>query len=127
MPLVSFPARVANDTCRSFSSLGNLLKMSRYVGGTKIGVLACLFFAVTATGCTSNLTRFDIVQRLRRPGDLQLLRAEVGTQGAGISASGSYLVERVTIGGSYLRRHDAVATGGSRVSAGLHANPRAIE
>jgi hypothetical protein len=89
--------------------------------------MVCLFFMVAAsTGCTSNLTRFDIVHRLRRPGDLQVSRAELAAQGSGISTSGSYSVERVSIGGTYNRRHDA-ASSANRVSAGLHGKVRAIE
>lgn len=83
---------------------------------------------VFTTGCTTNLTRFDIVHRLKRAGGLEVSRHEVGAQGSGAASGNKYSVERVTVGGSYLRRTDVSAgSGGHLVAAGLHGNPDAIE
>ncbi|MCM2278909.1 MAG: hypothetical protein NDJ89_12610 [Oligoflexia bacterium] len=87
-------------------------------------VLALALSAVA--GCSSKLSRFDVIQmqgaKLTGSGGEahQILRAEVGAQGSGTARSANHVLERVTIGGSYLRR-PAAATSGTSVAPGLHS------
>ncbi|MCM2323776.1 MAG: hypothetical protein NDJ90_11005 [Oligoflexia bacterium] len=87
-----------------------------------------LAFATSLAGCSSKLSRFDVIQMQGRGSPLtvaptgihQLLRGETAAQGGGSAASLQHSLERVTIGGSYLRR-SAAAAGGTSADSGLHS------
>jgi hypothetical protein len=96
------------------------------------GALA-LALALTASGCSTNLSRFDVLLKgLSTKGEsgIEVTRAETADQGSGdvafvVGPSGHKLT-RTTVGGAYGRRIGVAAgTGGHVMSAGLHANPRA--
>lgn len=90
-----------------------------------------IFFAVTAAGCSSNLTRFDIVLRTAKTGgDHQITRSEVADQGSGdgsaIIGPGGHALTKVTLGGSYQRRVGGQAQHAARTGTnGANGAPQA--
>ena len=90
---------------------------------------AGLLVVWAGSGCSSNLSRFDLINLSGTPQANQITRAETGDQGSGNAASasgpGGHSLTRVTVGGSYLRRTDAQAPAASKASAGLFGNMRA--
>ena len=94
--------------------------------------IALLLSLAAATGCTSNLSRFDVINETGgvASGKLQVTRAETADQGSGDAAlvigPGGHTLMRTTVGGHYARRLDSKAgSAGYQLSAGLHGNPRA--
>lgn len=109
-----------------------------------VGICLALFFTAVSSGCSSNLSRFDLLKsgKHKTSSGLQVSRHEIADQGAGaarasVGAAAGWSVSRVTIGGSYARRIAGVAgpsgpnspsgAGPSspsyQFSAGLHAEP----
>jgi hypothetical protein len=82
--------------------------------------------AALLPACSSNLSRFDLINTLGIGGKKQVSRAETADQGSGraanVAGSSGHTLERVTVGGSYARRIDATSPSSS-LSAGLHAPP----
>lgn len=118
---------VKNDTYPAVGARDILWKMSSLNVCRKTSLLLGLLAVVITTGCTSNLTRFDIVHRLKKSGALDVSRYEVAAQGGGAASSANYSLERATVGGSYLRSNAAAGASDHAVSAGLHGKPDAIE
>jgi hypothetical protein len=87
---------------------------------------------VALTGCSTNLTRFDVIAKQKNSATKMLItRAETADQGSGTGDStivgpGGHTLSRITIGGSYLRRSNTTA-GGHTLVGGLHGNPQASE
>lgn len=82
----------------------------------------------TWVGCTTKLSRFDIINLKGGSQEHQITRSETADQGSGQVSSvigpGGHTLTRVTVGGFYLRRSD-VGNSSRNVAAGLHGNPRA--
>ena len=88
-----------------------------------------LIFGILVTGCSSNLSRFNVLSlapRTAGPGTLQVTRYEIADQGSGeaLLGGGGHILSRITVGGSYGRRINTTS-GTHLLSSGLHANPRA--
>jgi hypothetical protein len=116
-------ARGQDDTSSVNFSTDTVGNMSRYVCGRTTSVL-CLALVVITTGCSSNLTRFDIVHRLKKSTGREVSRSETAAQGSGAAVGSNYILHRVTVGGSYLRRTDVSSgAGGHKLTAGLHHEP----
>ncbi len=106
-------------------------------------LLALLSASLLSTACSSNLTRFDVINAMKKnkSSGMQVTRYEIADQGSGEGVSvigpGGHYVNKITTGGSYLRRNvrdvgagvyeagGSAAAGGHSVSAGLHGNMRA--
>jgi hypothetical protein len=113
-----------------------LKSMSSRLGGTYVVMI--LMASFLATACSSNLTRFDVVNKKKKSTGNQVTRYEAADQGSGdgVANPGGHYINKLTVGGSYLRRNTrldgatyvdegAKAPGGHSMSAGLHGNMRA--
>jgi hypothetical protein len=87
----------------------------------------CMLALVAASSCSTRLGRWEYVNRVA--GKLKVVpRAEVADSGSGSAASSGYRLQRVTIGGSYLRRTDVTdSLGQPRLRAGLHSQSGASQ
>jgi hypothetical protein len=84
---------------------------------SRLLVIALALLATTS--CSSRLGRWEYVNRIA--GKVKVIpRAEVADNGSGQATSPGYRLQRVTIGGSYLRRDAADSSGQPRLRAGLH-------
>jgi hypothetical protein len=82
-----------------------------------------LVLTLFSAGCSSNMSRWELVNRFKKAMGHQVERAETADQGSGTaSVNGGHTVRRVTIGGSYARRIQ-VASPGYKANGGLHGNP----
>lgn len=90
--------------------------------------LLALVISPLLVGCTTKLSRFDIINLKGGSQQHQITRSETADQGSGNVSSvvgpGGHTLTRATVGGFYLRRND-VANPSRSVAAGLHGNPRA--
>lgn len=86
------------------------------------------------TSCGGDLQRFHVL----KPKKLVLLETvyeltkhEIVDEGSGVTASGvgpgTYTLQKITIGGAYLRRTDLTDGPTYNFKAGLHGNPTATE
>jgi hypothetical protein len=105
----------------------------------QIQLLLLLFVTLTfaGAGCSTRLSRFDVVNRSakekdKKPDALEISRSETADQGSGsgssVSGTQGYSLTRTTVGGAYARRLQ-VSDASSKyvISGGLHANPRATQ
>lgn len=84
-----------------------------------------LVLCLALSACTSKLSRFDVIHgRKQTQTGHQIVLSEVAAQGSGeassVSGSSGHKLQRVAIGGSYLRRISSVS-GGSQLRAGMPA------
>jgi hypothetical protein len=91
-----------------------------YAVGMALRLTLLALALVAASSCSTRMGRWEYVNK--QAGKLKVIpRAETADSGSGAAASAGYKLQRVTIGGSYLRRTDVTdSLGQPRLRAGLH-------